>query len=817
MQKAIAASDLMEAIKHAATMLAELRTALLSPKNYYALYMASFEQLQRLEAFFKELVTADEPKYTIQEIYDLVQRAGNIVPRLYLLITAGSVFMSTGAAPTKEILSDLVEMCRGVQHPVRGLFVRAYLNQLVKDKLPEAALGVEDPNGNTQDAIDFVVHNFLEMNKLWVRLQHQNIFTAADKRRRERERSDLKLLVGTNLVRLSQMEGLTSEAYKADVLPRILQQVITCKDRLAQEYLLDVIINVFADDFHLATLDQLLAALAEVRPDVALPKVIISLLDRLSQFLATEEGRALATEMNYTNAFLPAGISQEAVAGFEALDAEVRICAVLSSHVTALITHSASTVTLIESLNLLRSLLDLSMSAFPSDINLVLQAFTRVHEVLQARGDIAATLSQDAPALKAVRALLDLPLESFSDPLVVVRIPAYSAVLECLPTEARRAQAINFANAIIEKSCQLSEPETADRVLSYLSPIVLGPNPSENVSEPNDDGVVPPCTQDEDDIAAEQELVCRVVLLVEVEDTDILCEALDKVRSHLQAGGLHRMRHTLQALLTNVLRAAQRVSFREAEGATVKVSSTHLFRFAREIVDSLKVFLPRQALSLALFSARAASQCGQDEETYEFVSEALLIYEEDVSDSKHQLLAIRAFSSTLYDLRALSESNYDRLATKVAQHAGKLLRKPDQCRAVANAARLYWRTADAEGRGEFKDSARVMQCLKRALSTADHTRDAVLRCRLFVDVLNAFVLYFQDVTPGSEGVDIAEHQDFLRALLALIDGQVSELDPSASEAAAAAVAYYTNTTEHLRRCISNEASSELFAGIELSA
>jgi vacuolar protein sorting-associated protein 35 len=46
-----------------------------------------------------------------------------------------------------------------------------------------------------------------------------------DRDRRERERLDLRILVGTNLVRLSNMEGIDAQMYKSDVLPRILEQV----------------------------------------------------------------------------------------------------------------------------------------------------------------------------------------------------------------------------------------------------------------------------------------------------------------------------------------------------------------------------------------------------------------------------------------------------------------------------------------------------------------------------------------------------------------------------------------------------------------
>lgn len=66
----------------------------------------------------------------------LTRDVGNIVPRLYLMITVGSVYMSIPEAPVKEIMKDMMEMARGVQHPTRGLFLRHYLSGLTRDYLP---------------------------------------------------------------------------------------------------------------------------------------------------------------------------------------------------------------------------------------------------------------------------------------------------------------------------------------------------------------------------------------------------------------------------------------------------------------------------------------------------------------------------------------------------------------------------------------------------------------------------------------------------------------------------------------------------------
>ncbi|KNC73751.1 hypothetical protein SARC_13693, partial [Sphaeroforma arctica JP610] len=88
--------------------------------------MAVIDELRHLELHLEDEFT-DAQK--VAELYELVQYAANIVPRLYLLIMVGSVYVKVAPNMRKEIVLDLVEMCRGVQHPLRGLFLRNYLLQ----------------------------------------------------------------------------------------------------------------------------------------------------------------------------------------------------------------------------------------------------------------------------------------------------------------------------------------------------------------------------------------------------------------------------------------------------------------------------------------------------------------------------------------------------------------------------------------------------------------------------------------------------------------------------------------------------------------
>ncbi|KAJ1665590.1 retromer complex subunit Vps35 [Coemansia sp. RSA 1813] len=306
MKRCIDNDRLMDGLKHCSTMLNELRTSSLTPKNYYELYLATFDALQYLIGALR--VAHLSGKSHLADMYELVQYAGSIVPRLYLMITIGSAYMSLGVpssgsspedtgnaqdsneansdteevVPVREIMMDMLEMTRGVQHPTRGLFLRYYLGQVTKDYLP---LGNSDgPEGNLQDSTHFILTNFVEMNKLWVRLQHQGM--SRDKERREAERRDLRTLVGSNLLRLASLNGVPRSTYEETILPRLLSQVVSCRDALAQEYLMEALVQAFSDEWHLATIGQLMEAITGLNTKVSIRAVVIPLVDRVSSYAA---------------------------------------------------------------------------------------------------------------------------------------------------------------------------------------------------------------------------------------------------------------------------------------------------------------------------------------------------------------------------------------------------------------------------------------------------------------------------------------------------------------------------------------------------
>lgn len=82
------------------------------------------------------------------------------------------------------------------------------------------------------------------------------------------------------------------------------------------------------------------------------------------------------------------------------------------------------------------------------------------------------------------------------------------------------------------------------------------------------------------------------------------------------------------------------------------------------------------------------------------VPQAFSLYEDEISDSKAQLAAITLIIGTFERMKCFSEENHEPLRTQCALAASKLLKKPDQGRAVSTCAHLFWSGRNTDRNGE---------------------------------------------------------------------------------------------------------------------
>ncbi|KAF9242390.1 vacuolar protein sorting-associated protein 35 [Melanogaster broomeanus] len=736
--------DIMDALKCASLMLAELRTSSLSPKQYYELYMAVFDALRHLSNYLYDAHT--QSRHHLADLYELVQYAGNILPRLYLMITVGSVYMSIPDAPVKEIMKDMMEMSRGVLNPIRGLFLRHYLSGQTRDHLP---VGVESgPQGNLQDSISFVLTNFIEMNKLWVRLQHQG--HSRDREKREMERRDLRILVGTNLVRLSQLDGVDLEMYQKDILPAILEQVVNCKDAIAQEYLMEAVIQVFTDEFHLHTLGPFLSATAQLHPKVNIKLIVIGLIDRLAAYAAREAesedpeetkrqeeaaakrlaekvrlarkranhtdqvpeekvdgedawGSAVAEAEKSMGAMTVGvekmnGVSSEEekskegetegspVRKFRGVPENVQLFEVFWKQVVELI-KARPDLSIQDITALLVSLTNLSLSCYPDRLEYVDQILGFAHDKIK---EFADSPDLHAPQTATnLAALLVAPINSYQSVLTLLAIPRYQLF------STRRSIAHSVVSSVLKNETIIENPGDVDGVLDLCHVLIkdqvdaAAGTGMKEVKEVRRQG---PYFLEREDLAEEQGWVARMVHLFRADSLDVQFELLQMARKHFEAGG-ERMRYTFPALITASIKLCRRYKNREHLEEEWQSKVTTILKFVRECTSILAT------------QVDSPSECGSGFEdlAYDFYVQSFSVYEDSISESRAQLAAITLIIGTLQGARVFEVDGYDTLITKAALHGAKLLKKPHQALAVHAASHLWWQepiVEEGEGEGE---------------------------------------------------------------------------------------------------------------------
>eukprot|EP00947_MAST-08B_sp_MAST-8B-sp1_P005382 g5382.t1 len=606
--------------------------------------MAVTDELRHLEAYITELHKKGTP---MVQLYERVQHSGNVLPRLYLLMTVGGVYIKSKELPAKDILQDLVEMSKGVQHPMRGLFLRNYLSQMSKDKLPDVGSEYEGEGGNVQDAIAFVLQNFAEMNRLWVRMQNQG--KVRNKKKRELERRDLRILVGTNLVRLSQLDGVDLDVYRNDVLPKILEQVKECKDHIAQRYLMEIIIQVFPDEYHLQTMEDYLMTCTQLREKVDVKSILVTLMDRIAGYFKDDQSGAVADAKSFR-------MLNEYVAKVVQGQPNMEVNDVLSLQV---------------------ALVNFAINCYPGKHEYVDHVLDFCVQVLSKTVDDSSRVV-DESGVPFVSDLLTIPLETYS--LDVLKLEHYPALMAYLGWEHRKRVAVKVVTAVLDGKGRagpcLTNAELVDRLFLFISPLI-----KDAADTPTEEDEAAGGPEAAAQFEREQQLVARLVHLMHDDDSDALFAIYSTARTQFGKGGMRRIKFTLVPLLFRYMRLAELVKKRELAGEEVAVNCRKVFQFVFQIITALAGVDAYQELALRLFlqAAKAADNSGLDAIAYEFFTRAYALYE-DIANSEMQLQAISQMIGTLQTCRNLGTENYDTLIKKATQYSAKLLKKSDQCR-----------------------------------------------------------------------------------------------------------------------------------------
>lgn len=221
------------------------------------------------------------------------------------------------------------------------------------------------------------------------------------------------------------------------------------------------------------------------------------------------------------------------------------------------------------------------------------------------------------------------------------------------------------------------------------------------------------------------------------------------------------------------------------------VSETQkIFQLLNQVIEALShIPVPELSLRLYLQCAEAANDCDLEPVAYEFFTQAYILYEEEISDSRAQVTAIHLIIGTLQRIHVFGVENRDTLTHKATGYSAKLLKKPDKCRAVYVCSHLFW-ASDPDG---VWDGERVLLCLKRALKIADAaqhmanvTRGSSGSVTLFIEILNKYLYFFEK---GNPQITVTTIQDLIALITTEMQSDSAIPDPAANSFLARTMQY----------------------------
>jgi vacuolar protein sorting-associated protein 35 len=688
-----------KALEYATTMLDDMKTNLLNPIHYNELYQLILSNLSRLCLCFQDPAFFSERR--VAELYEVLQYTSCIVPRLYLLFTIAPPFVKCGHASANDVMRDLIELARGVQHPTRALFLRHFLLHIMKDVLPDG----RDPSAGTlENTLTFILENFKQMNVLWVRLEFSLDTKTSDERKIQR--SQLKQLVGSNIQRIAGLRGLDVTHYKEIIMPCIVEQVQACRESLAQTYIIESITQVFPCEFHIETLSELFGLFTRVEDDVQTLTLVNAIIGRLQlHFGAEDADRQLAIQTVHLVA--------------------VEIDKLLKA---------GQTFALEDTLEMLATLLGFTLESDvdnTSNVNNIL-LFVENH----IDGIYGDARLDSVPVSRKLRFFLLNPLRKMKDAAMVFRLEYFPVLVNRMMYGDRRLIALQVCEGFARTEAYIDNSGKLRQFFGIAQ--VLLQKPSDYQEDP-----------DGEPISVGLHAVARVFPLIQsresVDDTFELLSSVIQTVQNLEAAIQEHLYLSLgQALLHIAVSIA----------ASPDGSNTTVRQCLQLFYSMLSNGEPPPIPSLWLFleGTKVSDLFGTEPITTEFFVSAMRLWKDTMIDSSLKYRILLVMIRTATQLRRLSAGRYSSLTAELCASASTLLQKDQQaeahllCSHMFNVARPQQEAAGEEEDAEeaFHNPDKIKNCLVRALKAASSMMEPMDQLPWFYRVLGHAIYYLEN-------------------------------------------------------------------------
>ena len=791
---AIEKNNLRQCLKETYSMLSELRTSYLTPKNYYQLFTAAFDEMLIVSNFFQEEIKRGRK---VRDLYDSVQQAIYLIPRMYLMITAGALVMENEPKSSEEIIFDLLGMIKGVQNPIRGLFVRYYLLKMIKDKLPDKDNVYLKEGGKFEDTLKFLIQNMDEMNRLWIRLGTDVM--GNEKILRDKERVELKTLVGESINRLSSLDGLTVDIYEKEVLPKLIQIILDSNDVLSQQYLMECIIVAFPDSFNIKCVEGILNTMSRLTAGVDIKGLFINLMEKLAKFITDNSGEDISEEDKKLIQSAQ-GVYPVLLQYFDRLQKE-----------TFMLGENMDNLKL---LDLNTAFMKFSIKCKDTDI------LANINHVLTSTLNClrqSRRLSNES--IKKLSKLMQVALESEYS---VFDMTDFDGLMTFLDHPTRKNLGLKIIESLYKSNSKekLDTVEKMQKLLNLVKPLISVVEGSEE--------------QDPYSLEVEQIEVSKMIFSVKSQDPEVIYEIYGELKNVFVEGGAERRKFSLPSLANCIIAFCHKLSLaydnknnlvseevKKNEYALENINSIdiskidsdetfyklmlNVYKLLNETISVVAEDNQETAFKLYLASASQVNSIQSDRNNFEeacasFINAAMNIYQEGKIDQNIKYSLLSQIVGYLLSFTILGNENIENVIKILAETGAKMMKRGDQFNSMLDIAQLY--------HSKIKDGKKANEFIGKARKYADFAMTNPQNLVLFVELLNKF-LFFAEL--GDEVVAIKAEQ--IDEIIELISNHIQTIKNEVSVDSSflpPIESYFNNTLETIKKRKTEEGHKAIY-------
>ena len=734
LKNAIDRNDMRQVLKFSVDILNTLKAEFKTPSYYNQLFLNVYNELLPLEIYFKEEIKRGR---RIKEFYEAVQQCITVLPRLYLMIIVGKIYIDTCPDEKKEIIDEIIKMANGVQNPLRGFYTRYFLLKTLKDKF---------------DDIDSILINLKEMNKLWIRIGHMKHLLGSDV---IKVRNELKDIIGENIIRLASIPNINDNIYKNKILLPILKIIIECGDYISQQYLLLSIIDNLPDILNIKCIDIIITSLGQMIDKVDIKEIFIKIMEKLGNFDSSEN----------LNDIKSAELFEKLNGSIENIIEEFQNQGDIDNDILKIIELEVSYLKFIINFGTYEE-----QNIKIKNINKII---TKCYELISKACD-GRNLSEEGT--KIVFNLLQIILES---PLSIFKCKNFPDLMNYLDEKYRSQLSLDILDSLVNKYNigMINSKDKMESIIEFIRPMVYieDNKGSEYLLDKSINKICKlvfvPCSKDpfeqiemlqmliellisstkenEEDLKNKKIILyyynyINALLLICYSVNEAYLSAINNEENKNKKSKIHKdfcSRYNLDKFDINNIE-----SFNEFYELLIKEIESTLSKLEKVSPDlTFKLYL-QSILLLNKIGKNLNNKENKEEEKKEekneryeeyilsFINKSLNIFIEGKNNTKNKLEFLINLIGNICYLSIISKDNLLKISGKIEKLGDKIYKKNEQCIFLLNLSKLYYNEIN-------KDSNKLIELLNKTKKTAVYAMTNPENTILFIYILNEYLRY----------------------------------------------------------------------------